>query len=152
MNWPIKIGVTVLGIAGLLFACYIGLIIYINWPNDRILAKNIEITTEWIEITIEPAVKPENRSQSVNLRIKDLKLPDGKLLSPEIELYDDSGNKVEFFHSGSVTKYFVDEVFRARYQNQSIDLPADRRYTKMRIRSDIPFSCDQIYWRDYDPK
>ena len=152
MKWPIKIGVTVLGIAGLLFICYLGLIAYINWPNDRILAKNIGVTTEWIELAIEPPVKAENRSQSINLRITDLKLPDGKLLSPEIELYDDLGGKVDFFHSGSVTKNYVDEVFRAGYKNQSINLPADRRYTKMRIRSSIPFSCDQIYWSDYDPK
>ena len=152
MKWLTKIAWTFVAITGLLFLCYLGLILYINWPNDRILAKNIELTTEWIEVAIEPAVKPENRSQSINMRIRDLKLPDGKSLSPELELYDDSGNKVEFYHSGSVSKYFVDEVFRAGYQKQPIDLPVDRRYTKLRIRSDFPFSCDQIYWRDYDPK
>ena len=152
-----------LGILVFLFFGYIAFIIYINWPKDRTIAKNVLITPDWLEITIDPAVKPVKRAQYINVRIKDfkvdrrargfdIKLADGTVVEPDVELYDEFGNKFEFHHSGFVMKTYDDIAFTPGPRKQFMTLPSDRKYTKLRIRGDIPFSCDQIYWLDYNPK
>jgi hypothetical protein len=159
----IMIGAGVLGILATVVVGYIVLIVYVNWPNDRTIAKSVMVTREWTEIDIDPSVTPAKRAQYINLRINDfkvdrnsnsfdIKLPDGKIVAPEIELYDEFGQSFEFHHSGFAMKAYDDVTFTPGPSNQMVKLPADRKYTKLRIRSDIPFSCDQIYWRDYHPK
>src|SRR5258708_34561661 len=118
-NWVI-VGIgSVLGIFTLLIFWYIGLIIYINWPNDRPIAKNLKITQEWTEITVDPPLKPNKIVQEINLRIDnfredrnsnnfEIKLPDGTVIDPELEIYDENGNKFEFHHSGFVMKWYDD--------------------------------------------
>jgi hypothetical protein len=147
------------GLVILVFLTYIGIIVYINWPSDRPIAKDVRVSQEWIEIQIDPPLKPSHRSQSVNLRIAefqhdhnsnssfDIRLPDGSVIAPEIELYEEDGNRFAMRHGGFSSKIYEDIVFRLSH-----DLPADRSFTKVRIRSEVPFACEQIYWRDYDPK
>ena len=164
-NWLVIVIGSILGICAILIFVYFGLIVYLNWPTDRVLAKNLAVTSEWTELSIEPAIKPAYRDQYITLRIKNfksdldanslngpLKLSDQNVVSPEIELYDASGNKYEFHHSGSVMKFYDEPVFRAGSAGKSFDLPTGREYTRLRIRSDAPFNCDRIAWQDYNPK
>jgi hypothetical protein len=149
----------IFGIVALVVVATVVFVIYANTPNDRTIAKSVDVTQEWTEVAIDPVVTPAKRVQEINLRIKDfredrnsntfdVRLPNGTVISPEIELYDEGGTKFEFHHSGFVMKTYDDVVFSPGVSA----LPADRRYTRMRIRSSVPFSCDQIYWRDYNPK
>ena len=162
-NWVIVVIGIVLGISTLLIFGYVSLIIYINWPDDKTIVKKLQVTKEWTEVAIDPSVKPTKQSQYIKLRINDFKvdrssnsfdiiLPDGTIIEPEIELHDEFGNKFEFHHSGFAMKTYDDIVFTPGPLKQLMELPADRQYTKLRIRSDVPFLCDQIYWRDYNLK
>ena len=147
------------GIALLLFLfAYIAIIVYVNWPSDREIAADIRVSREWSEILISPALTTNHRSQSIILKIEnfnvdrnsnnfDVRLSDGTVVSPEIEIYDESGTRFEMRRGGFSMKRFDGVVFRP-----DGDLPSEREYKKVRIRSDIPFNCEQIYWRDYDPK
>ena len=66
----VGIGIIV-GLIVVVFFAYLGLIVYINWPSDRPIAKDIRVSQEWIEIQIDPPLSPSRRSQSINLRITD---------------------------------------------------------------------------------
>jgi len=153
----------ILGTLVLLVVTYVGVIIYINRPKGKLLAKELEFRREWSEVTLPARVKPKKHVQYIGLRIKDfkhdrrgripeIKLPDGTVVNPEVELYDEFGNKFEFHHSGFVTKRYEDIKFTAGRSKRFMKLPADRRYTKLRIRSDSPFSCEEVYWQDYNSK
>jgi hypothetical protein len=145
-------------VAVVLLTCgYFAFIVYINWPPSPI-AENIAVTGEWAEITPSRPLNASHRSQYLNLRIanfdahsspniSEIKLPDGRVVKPEIEIYDEDGEMRNMRHSGFVRKYFDGVVFRP-----SGDLSSDKRYTKIRIRSDVPFTCEGIYWIDYNPK
>ncbi len=148
---------TVFGVVTLVIFGYFALIVYINWPPSPI-AENIRVTREWTDITLSPALKATHKSQSLKLRIanfdldsnpsvSEIKLQDGIVVRPEIEVYDETGQGQSMLHSGFGRKYFDAAVFRP-----TGDLAADRRYSKIRIRSDVPFTCEGIYWVDYEPK
>src|SRR4029078_608762 len=98
---------------------YVSFITYINWPNGRTIAKNLKVTQEWSEVNIDPPLTPAQRVQEINLRIdnfKDdptardfkIKLSDGTIIEPEVELYDENGTKFVMHHSGFVTKWYDD--------------------------------------------
>ena len=178
----------VLGILVFLILAYIAFIVYVNWPNDTPLVKDIRVTQEWTEVDISPALRPTKRVQEINLRIHNFKtdlrphsfkitLRNGTVIEPEIELYDEYGGKFEMHHSGFVRKNYDDIVFSPGRPTDNkpesrgsgfmvtddgdivyspskevTKLFSDRTYTKLRIRSDIPFTCNQVYWRDCNPK
>ena len=112
----------VLGILVFLILAYIAFIVYVNWPNDTPLVKDIRVTQEWTEVDISPALRPTKRVQEINLRIHNFKtdlrphsfkitLRNGTVIEPEIELYDEYGGKFEMHHSGFVRKNYDDIVF-----------------------------------------
>lgn len=153
-----KIGVGILGILGVLIPGYVGLTIYINRPGGVTIAKGLLVTPEWTDVAIDPAVTAAKQVQNINLRISDfrvdhnsnsfdVRLPGGTVVQPEIELYDELANKFEFRHSGFVRKTYDDVVF-----SPGPELPKNRRFTKLRIRSNAPFSCGEIYWMDRNLK
>lgn len=158
MKNGVKIGIGIAGFLGALIVGYFALIIYINWPGGVTVAKGLLVAGEWTDVAIDPAVTAAKQVQSINLRIddfradrdangSDIKLPDGTVVEPEIELYDEFANKVDFRHSGFVRKTYDDVVF-----SPDSELPKDRRFTKLRIRSNVPFSCGEIYWMDHNLK
>ena len=159
MKNAVIVGVGIIGgLVTLVLLGYTGFVIYINWPSDRLLAKNVRVSEEWTEIRLDPPLTPSHRSQSIKLNIANferdtnsnsfaIKLPDGSVIAPEIQLSDEEGNNVQMRHSGFSRKYYEAVVFRP-----TTKLPTDRPYTKLRIRSDIAFTCDEISWLDYDPK
>jgi hypothetical protein len=136
---------------------YISLIVYLNWP-DRPIAENISVTPEWSELHLEQPLTFKYRSQTLKLRIKDFELdrrsnikeitlPDGRLIHPDIEIVDDGGNAVTMDHAGYTLKYFDGVDFRP-----SDSVQPSRNYKVIRIRSDVPFYCEGLYWVDYNPK
>lgn len=159
MRKAVIVGLGIIGGAVIfIFLAYTGFVIYINWPGDRLLAKNVRISQEWTEITVAPSLSTSHRSQSIRLRIANfesdsnsnsfaIRLPDGSVIAPEIELYDEAGNRFELRHSGFSSKYYEAVVF-----SPAAKLPTDREYTKLKIRSAVAFTCDEINWLDYDPK
>lgn len=151
----ISVGV-VLGAISILIFGYIVIIVFINWP-DTPIARNISVTPEWTEINLDQPLTFAHGKQTLDLRIKDFQfdphskiseigLPNGKLIQPEIEVYDEAGDRFTMRHTGYTRKYFEAIVF-----SPSSTVLVDKRYNKIRIRSDVPFDCEAIYWIDYSP-
>ena len=77
-----------------------------------------------------------------NSNLERIQLGNGVLLKPEIQLVDSQGN------------VFVAEVYRSpvpSYLDDSIvgnvpNLPQDREYTKVRVRSNAPVHLVRIVW------
>ena len=152
--------VIVCAVAGLVVSLvlgYVAIVVYINWPDSPI-SENINVTPDWTEVHLDNPLTFKYRSQTLKLRIKNFRLdrgsnvkeivlPDGRVIHPEIEIVDNDGNAVKMDHTGYTLKYFDGVDFRA-----SNSLQPNKVYKVIRIRSDVPFYCEGIYWTDYDPK
>jgi hypothetical protein len=122
------------------------------------LAKGIEVTSEKREITFEKPLKAEKQIQEIALSIDgykpdigeadmNIKLDDGTILEPEIELVDENNNTHQLKSSGQTFK--GEEVLVSfREKNKSFEKIA---YKAVRIRSNKSFRCS-VYWKDYDLK
>jgi len=169
MSASTKVALAIFGIAGAILLSFIGLVAYVSGPT-RTIAKDVQITGEWRDFPIAPPIKALYRDQTIMLGIKDydwssegnsftapLKLPDGTIVDPQIQLVDSLGNSYPFHHSGAVRTGGLlgstdEPVFRAGSSDNSPDLPRDKEFTKLRIRSDVSFRCSRIEWVDYNPK
>jgi hypothetical protein len=160
MKYIVIAGAVTMGIILLLsvgLAGYFYFVIFGN--NDQTLARNFDVTNEWKEIRIDPPVKPEYRHQALDLRPvgftvdrtgkdSEIRLPDGTVVEPVVEIYDEHGNMFPL-HKGGFTMGRNDYV---DFTPGTGILPSNGSYVYLRIRSDIPFVCDEILWIDYDPK
>lgn len=129
-------------------------------PNltDRNIAGATVITSEWLEIKADPALKVSGKTPLVILKLETddylpdfasqkLRYPDGTLRAPNVQLIDEQGNT------------FVLHLLMAQHWDRSgsnkmggagfgaADLPRDRSYSKLRIRSELPIKCSRIIWR-----
>ena len=157
-------GAVSVGIVLLLLLGLVGYFYFVIFGNaDQRLAKNLNVTSEWTEIKIDPPVEPEYRHQAIYLRpvgfvvdrgAKDFKirLPEGAVVEPEVEIYDEHNNVFHLHKSGFTMgrNDYVDFTLGTS-SNNYMTFPTNRTYVYLRIRSDIPFVCDEILWIDYSP-
>ncbi len=130
--------------------------------RKQTVAENVQVTTEWTEITSEQLLEPTKRVQKVQLLIKNYKddiqnpdygnitLSDGTKVKPEIEIIDENGKVYklkEGSRNGDLIGFSVDEK-----SHGSPSFPKDVKYKTIRIRSDEPFQSEKIIWYDYDLK
>jgi len=132
--------------------------------GDQSLAKNLAITNDWAEIDIQPPVRPTYREQAIYLRPVDFKvdrdakgfevrLPDGTVVEPTVEIVDDHGNVFQLHKSGfAMGRNDYVEFTPGSDSKHFTELSPKRKYSKVRIRSDVPFVCESVRWIDYDPK
>jgi len=133
-----------------------------NMHKQQTVAENVQVTTEWTEITSEQLLEPTKQVQKVQLLIEGYKhdihkndfenitLSDGKKIKPEIEIIDEAGKTYKLKDSerlGNLIGFSVDEKF-----HDSHSFPNDVKYKTIRIRSNVPFQCEKIIWYDYDLK
>jgi hypothetical protein len=133
---------------------YIGFYVYLFFAlrSARKVAKHLNISADWIELTPQPPLKAEKRSQYLQILVdgykrddKDrnwIRLPDGTIVTPEVEILDEYG-KVYNLHPSSLVSSGVG--FTGNFAPRS-SFPQDRSYTKVRIRSDEPFEASKIIW------
>ena len=126
-------------------------------PTDRDIAGSTAITSQWLEITPAPALKPSGKTSFVILELESqacnhlqapmLRFPDGSLSMPEVQLVDQQGNVFPL--------HFLMVHHRDRTGSNVMggagfgapDLPTDRSYVKVRVRSDKDMKCSKIIWR-----
>jgi|GEM_PF-4082923 len=65
-----KIILIILGVAGGAALCFVGFIVHLNWPTDRMVAKDVAVTSDWTDFSIEPPLTPSHRDQYIKLEIK----------------------------------------------------------------------------------
>lgn len=123
---------------------------------DEELAGPTITSTEWLEITPESPLKITRQRHLVALDLDKsirteqngagLILRDGSIVRPQVELVSEDGtiyelNRPSLYESATETlAYFTGE-----------DLPKDKTYVRVRIRSDKPVRCKRIFWRNYNP-
>jgi hypothetical protein len=122
------------------------------------ISDSVTIGEEWVELHPESPLKAEKDSQIVYLDLeppftddmyrkgngpnkgKGILMPDGDVINPEIEVIDQHGNTFKFVYSGGIG---IKPTYELPYPNE---LPRDRTYTTIRIRSPKPIKCKAIYW------
>lgn len=125
--------------------------------TDRDIAGATAITSQWSEIGPVPALKPSSKQSLVILEVEGdytpdfqaqmLRFPDGSLGMPEVQLVDQQGQVFPL--------HFLVAQHRDRTGSSVMggagfgapDLPKDRSYIKLRVRSDRPIKCSKIIWR-----
>lgn len=118
---------------------------------DREVSGPVTITMDWVEITPKKPLRAERQIQYLTLdmaeaftpdyKLGGMRFADGAIAIPEVELIDQSGRTYSLNHSGMNEKGIV--FFMP-------DLPKDRLYSVVRIRSDKPIKVSRIYWRCYN--
>ena len=121
---------------------------------DRTIKGDTTLTQEWMEIAPETPLKPERDVQAVmlylakpyeaDLEMKGVRIPDGSLVKPEVQLVDTAGKTYSLNYYGLFGRQLV--IFTLRDQLMG------REYRTVRIRSDKPIHCKQIFWRLYYTK
>jgi hypothetical protein len=134
---------------------------------DREIAADVSIEKDWIEFTPKSTMKINRRHQAVTLFVdramakrepSGLILRDGTQIEPEVQIADINGNWY-VLEGGSYTlgdgndpetgdRYIKSASFKAR----DPELPANTEFKTIRIRSETPFKCDKVIWRNYNLK
>jgi len=125
--------------------------------SDRDIAGATTITSHWLEIEPSPGLKPSSKLSLLILELEGdytpdfqanmLRFPDGNLGIPEVQLVDQQGHVFPL--------HFLMVHHRDRTGSNAMggagfgssDLPTDRSYSTVRIRSDKPMKCSKIIWR-----
>lgn len=122
---------------------------------DREIMKDVTLTSEWLEITLEQSLKPEREVQMIALKLEDpyiadleregVSIPDGSLILPDVQLVDQYGNVFDLKYGGLRGRKII-------YFSNFNQLPKDRNYRTVRIRSEKPISCEKILWSCFNWK
>lgn len=158
-----KVIVVVVAAIAVLVLVFGGLVLFVyltNRTTDQTLATKFSVSGEWIEIIPDPPLTKTRQVQEIDFEIVDYKhdpnerlpdgqvrLPNGKIISPQIEAYDELGNRYEFRQTGYTMSRKDLVVYRP-----TKDLPEEVQLTRLRIRSDEPFICETLFWRNRNPK
>jgi hypothetical protein len=125
--------------------------------KKQTLAENIQVSSEWTEITPEKPLQGTEQIQRVMLSIEDyesmsddsdagnIKLKNGTEINPEIQIVDENGKVYELRAIGLRNGDVVFSLEKGL-------LPRDVTYKNVGIRSDKPFPAREIYWYDYSFK
>jgi hypothetical protein len=122
---------------------------------DLEIKGEVTLSPEWLEIKPNKPLKPTREFQQVVLGLaepyvgdfgaKGVRLPDGSVVTPQVQLVDENGNIFDLKYGG----------FRGRmniYFSNFEQLPKDRNYRTVRIRSEKPIHCNKIFWSSYYSK
>ena len=157
MAWIILIGLSCIGVLALGFYAYFNYSIKAMYISQT-LAKDIEITSDKVEIIAETPLKAKKQIQEIALSIdgykpdisnhdSTIKLNNGTVIEPKIELVDENNDVHQLKVIGQ--SFNADGVL-VRFRE--INEPSKHiSYKAVRISSYKPFRCD-VYWKDYDLK
>ena len=127
----------------------------LTWDSEQTVSGPVTLSSQWMEFSPEKPLLPSKQYQIIllevdpadalvvdNSNLERIQLGNGVLLNPEIQLVDSQGN------------LFEAEVYRSpvpSYLDNSIvgnvpGLPQDRKYTKVRVRSNTPVHLARIVW------
>ncbi len=170
MNDPILLiiglvlGLMIIGIAAIYAARHLRAPMYV----DREIVRDTSVTADGTEITPESSMKISRRHQSVAIKIdgayisigaeddKDFFLSDGTKVSPEVEISDTEGNWYPLKGGSYLLGDGKGDGTEFRHIHlagfRSSELPKDKQFRSVRIRSEIPFTCEKVIWRNYNLK
>ncbi|GEM_PF-6935551 len=153
--WTIIVGLSLVTVLILGFYAYFYYSVKTMYITQT-LAKDIEVTSEKREITFEKPLKAKKQIQEIALSIDGykpdmedpdmtIKLDDGTIIEPKIELIDENNNAHQLKSSGQTFKG-KEVLVCVREENKSA---VNTTYKAIRISCNKPFRCSD-YWQDYD--
>ncbi len=124
---------------------------------DQEIAGTTIVSSEWSEIVPKKPLKVERQIQVIVLDLdksirlerdgSGLVLPDGSVVTPQVQLLGDDGKTYDLNHPSS----WSNPSTGVTYAEFSLpELPKDRAYSKVRIRADKAVRCRRIFWRNYN--
>lgn len=132
----------------------------------REIAKDVNVSEIWVEFTPTKKMKISRRFQAVRLRISDARyntetdqmfLSNGTDINPEVQILDVDGNRYPLNHRSfgagkhdAETSTFT--VGSVSYETRDPKLPSNGEFKTIRIRSENPFTCKTVVWRNYNLK
>jgi hypothetical protein len=150
----------VTGIVGLVLIMGVGIFTIYRFFNpylDREVSGPITISNEWMEITPKEPLRAERQIQFLVLDLDKsiraerdgwgLVLPNGSITTPEVQLIDKDGI---IYGLTQPSVWLSPSTGVTLRQFSSPDLPKDKVYRAVRIRSNKPVRCDRIFWRSYN--
>ena len=116
---------------------------------DREVAGKQVLRSEWTEIKLDQPLKPVGDRQEIGLYLAEpfkmdlldslgVRVADGTLIVPEVELVTSEGRTVKMKCSGSRGE----ETLTYRLQDESVK----QDYVRIRIRADREIPLEAIYW------
>lgn len=135
-------------------------------PIRREIASDISITSEWLGLTLGRKVLSNRQFRSVDLIIgglgrnegvgEELRLADGILIEPEIQIRDAAGVWHDLERSITAVDYDIDsdstQMTGARFFVCDSHCALAGTFLAIRVRSKNPFICKKIIWRAYNVK
>ena len=115
---------------------------------DQTISRDATLTSEWTEITPLKPLKPEREQQEIILYLaepfsgdfeaKGVRVPDGSIVHPEVQLVDASGHIYNLEYYG----FRGHELIRFTLKDQL----KGKEFRTVRIRSEKPIHCKEIIW------
>jgi hypothetical protein len=100
-----------------------------------------EKTFQYVYLVLEPPLKNDLYQEGKEPNTgKGILMPDGEVINPEIEIIDQYGNTFNLAYGGAIG---LKPTYCLSYPNE---LPRDRVYKTIRIRSPRQIKCKAIYW------
>ena len=116
---------------------------------NRTIKGKTTVTSEWMQITLDKPLKPERDVQVIMLYLEEpyvgdfeakaVRLPDGTLVQPEVQLLDTAGKTYTLKYYG----FFGRKLIMFTLPDELMG----RDYSTVRLRSDKPIRCKEIIWR-----
>ena len=156
------------GVGGI---CALVIVLCVTWlvigiatsesDSKQIVSGPVTLSAQWTEFAPPKSLRALKDSQEIvldvdpseglvedNLHLEQMRLSNGVLLHPQIQLVDSAGNIL----NASVNRYPVPSLYKNGLSGQLADLPQDRTFTKVRVRSDAPVRLSRIVWHCHQYK
>jgi hypothetical protein len=121
---------------------------------DRTIKGPTTLSSEWMEISVDPPLKPDREEHDIvlyleepfgrDLETKGVRLPDGSVITPEIQLIDQDGKSYDLKYYGKRGPQLIEFTLRGQLDGKV--------YPKVRVRSEKPITCKAILWSNWNWK
>ena len=150
----------VAGMCGLVILALVVWIVVglVTSDSERSISGPLTLSSNWIEIIPAKPIRAAKQHQDIvlyvdpaeglvkdNLHMERIQLASGALLKPEIQLFDQNGN--EF--TAAIENYAGN---KNGLLGRISELPTERTYTKLRIRSDKAVRLSRVVWHCWNGK
>jgi len=153
----------VAGVGAFALLVFVGGLIY--WfatsDSEQIVSGPVSLSSQWTEFVPQKPLRPLKQSQEIvldvdpseglvedNLHLERIQLSNGSLLLPQIQLVDSQGKVFD----AEVSRYPVPSLYKNGISGYVSNLPRDREFTKVRVRSDSPVRLSRIVWHCHNGK
>jgi|SRR5215217_57428 len=154
---------SVAAFCGLLMLLFVGGLIFRIATSDSevIVSGPVTLSTQWTEFVPQSPLQTQKQTQDIvldvdpseklvedNVNLDRMQLSSGIILHPQIQLVDAQGN----VFNAEVSRYPVPSRYNNGLSGYVTDLPTDRAFTQIRVRSNHALRLSRIVWHCHNSK